>query len=170
MKIRRSSMTSASLWRRAGPFHHRLLRQRQTTLLRCPNFLETPDAGTITVQDKVLFDAAQRLPSLERRNPEKAAPLRHGVPVLQPLSPIHGAGKRRWHGSRWPRTQAKARKPSVPPEWELLAQMGLADRADHYPHQFPAVSSKRVAIARALALHPDILFASTSLPPHWTRS
>ena len=29
----------------------------KTTLLRCLNFLETPDAGTITVQDKVLFDA-----------------------------------------------------------------------------------------------------------------
>ena len=29
----------------------------KSTLLRCLNFLETPDAGTITVQDKVLFDA-----------------------------------------------------------------------------------------------------------------
>ena len=29
----------------------------KTTLLRCLNFLEPPDAGTITVQDKVLFDA-----------------------------------------------------------------------------------------------------------------
>ena len=29
----------------------------KTTLLRCLIFLETPDAGTITVQDKVLFDA-----------------------------------------------------------------------------------------------------------------
>ena len=32
----------------------------KTTLLRCLNFLETPDAGTITVQNEVLFDAAKR--------------------------------------------------------------------------------------------------------------
>ena len=32
----------------------------KTTLLRCLNFLETPQSGTITVNDKVLFDGVDK--------------------------------------------------------------------------------------------------------------
>ncbi|MEG1594313.1 MAG: ATP-binding cassette domain-containing protein, partial [Oscillibacter sp.] len=39
----------------------------------------------------------------------------------------------------------------------LLRQMGLEDRAGHYPYQLSGGQQQRVAIARALAMKPDIL-------------
>ena len=39
----------------------------------------------------------------------------------------------------------------------LLERVGLADKADNYPHQLSGGQQQRVAIARALAMNPDVL-------------
>ena len=41
----------------------------------------------------------------------------------------------------------------------LLAQVGLQERADHYPKQLSGGEQQRVAIARAFASEPPVLFA-----------
>lgn len=42
---------------------------------------------------------------------------------------------------------------------QALERVGLAERADHYPHQLSGGEQQRVAIARAIVDHPAVLFA-----------
>ena len=136
----------------------------KTTLLRCLNFLETADTGSITVAGETLWSAADTKTQSEEAIRKKR--LHFGLvfqsfnlfPQYTALQNVMLAGqllaKERPDYKQNRRqiladieTQAKA----------LLAQMGLSDRENHYPHQLSGGQQQRVAIARALALHPDIL-------------
>ena len=130
----------------------------KTTLLRCLNFLETPDQGSISVDGKVIFDADDLSTQLESEKRKKR--LHFGL-VFQSfnLFPQYTALQNvtlarellaKEHGG-------ESKEQIVAEGRALLAQMGLADRADHYPHQLSGGQQQRVAIARALAMKPDIL-------------
>ena len=128
-----------------------------TTLLRCLNFLETPDSGIITVQNEVLFDAAKRAAQSEAEIRKKR--LHFGM-VFQSfnLFPQYTALENVTLARELMAKDTGESKEAIRTAgMDLLAQMGLADRADHYPHQLSGGQQQRVAIARALALHPDIL-------------
>ena len=129
----------------------------KTTLLRCLNFLETPDAGTITVQDKVLFDAAKRAAQSEAEIRKKR--LHFGM-VFQSfnLFPQYTALENVTLARELMAKDTGESKEAIRTAgMDLLAQMGLADRADHYPHQLSGGQQQRVAIARALAMDPEVL-------------
>ncbi len=136
----------------------------KTTLLRCLNFLETPDAGTISVNGELLFDAAD--PATRREADVRRKRLHFGLvfqsfnlfpqytalqnvtlapELLAKEKPEYKRDRKELHAA----IEAEGR--------ELLAAMGLTDRAGHYPHQLSGGQQQRVAIARALAMHPDIL-------------
>ena len=136
----------------------------KTTLLRCLNFLETPDQGKIIVQGKTLFNAAD--PNTQKESEVRKKHLHFGL-VFQSfnLFPQYTALKNVTLAKELlaqEQPDFKSRKKEILAEIEaegreLLAKMGLADRAGHYPHQLSGGQQQRVAIARALALHPDIL-------------
>ena len=136
----------------------------KTTLLRCLNFLETPNQGTIAVRGETLFDAARKSTDQEKDLRQKR--LHFGM-VFQSfnLFPQYTALENVTLAEQLlaqERPDFKQRKREILTEIDkhgeaLLAQMGLADRMDHYPHHLSGGQQQRVAIARALALKPDIL-------------
>ena len=136
----------------------------KTTLLRCLNFLEKPDAGTISVRDELLFDAAD--PATARDSEIRKKRLHFGL-VFQSfhLFPQYTALENVMLASQLlaqERPDYAGNRKAILAQIEgeardLLARMGLSDRAGHYPHQLSGGQQQRVAIARALALQPDIL-------------
>ena len=129
----------------------------KTTLLRCLNFLETPDKGVISVRGETLFDAE------DTRRPSEAEirqrRLHFGL-VFQSfnLFPQYTAMQNVTLARELMAKENRESRDAILQEGrELLGRMGLADRAEHYPHQLSGGQQQRVAIARALALKPDIL-------------
>lgn len=137
----------------------------KTTLLRCLNFLDTPDAGKIAVRNETLFDADD--PSTQKSSEIRKKRLHFGM-VFQSfnLFPQYTALKNVMLASELLAKNNESDYGSCKKEItaaieaharNLLKQMGLKDRADHYPHQLSGGQQQRVAIARALAMHPDVM-------------
>jgi polar amino acid transport system ATP-binding protein len=136
----------------------------KTTLLRCLNFLETPDAGVISVNGEIIFDAGDPSTRSEREIRKKR--LHFGLvfqsfnlfPQYTTLKNVTLAAEllaRERPDFKADREKALARIEAR--ARELLDSVGLSDKLASYPHELSGGQQQRVAIARALALEPDIL-------------
>lgn len=126
----------------------------KTTLLRCLNFLELADEGTISVDSKVIYDGASKTTLSDNEIRENR--LHFGLvfqsfnlfPQYNALENIMLAPKLLKRG-----TDEEIKQMAE----KLLERVGLSDRMYNYPCELSGGQQQRVAIARALALNPDIL-------------
>ncbi len=126
----------------------------KTTLLRCLNFLEFADEGTISVNEKVIFDGQSHKELTEAEIRDNR--LHFGLvfqsfnlfPQYNVLENITLAPTLLKRGSD---EEIKATALS------LIERVGLSDKVNSYPCELSGGQQQRVAIARALALNPDIL-------------
>ncbi|HEY9278968.1 MAG TPA: glutamine ABC transporter ATP-binding protein GlnQ [Eoetvoesiella sp.] len=119
----------------------------KSTLLRCINVLETIQGGDIIVNGLSVRGSGARVREL-RREAGMVFQQFNLFPQLTALEnvmfgPVHARGTRR----------GQARDEAV----ELLAKVGLAEKADHYPGELSGGQQQRVAIARALAIRPHLM-------------
>jgi ABC-type lipoprotein export system ATPase subunit len=119
----------------------------KTTLLQIIGLLTPPDAG------KVLLDGADAWSQSENARADLRARALGFVFQAFNLLPQHNALTNTALPFRGPRRTGLRRAE------ELLARVGLADRARHLPSQLSAGEQQRVAVARALINNPRALLA-----------
>jgi polar amino acid transport system ATP-binding protein len=127
----------------------------KSTFLRCLNWLETPERGRIRIDGKAAYrDEATGAP----QRPREIAAIRATVGMVfqsfnlfPHLTALGNVMEAPVHVLRLPKAEARERAEA------LLAQVGLDDRADHYPDELSGGQQQRVAIARALAMGPKAM-------------
>lgn len=125
----------------------------KTTLLRCLNLLEIPNQGSITIGEKELqFQSGTKLkPTHMTTFRQQTGMVFQSYNLFPHLTVVENIMEGQVVVLR--RSKAEAKKRSL----DLLAKVGLSDRAEMYPHQLSGGQQQRVGIARAMAMDPKVL-------------
>jgi polar amino acid transport system ATP-binding protein len=129
----------------------------KSTLLRCINHLERLDFGHIYVDGALVGYREQDGRLVEDREPEIARKRSQIGIVFQRfnlfphLTALGNVTEAPVHVQKVPRAQAEALGR------ELLARVGLSEKADVHPARLSGGQQQRVAIARALAMRPKLM-------------
>jgi polar amino acid transport system ATP-binding protein len=119
----------------------------KSTLLRCVNGLESIDSGEIRLDGDVVSGEGVDLNRL-RRDVGIVFQSFNLFPHMSVLENVTIA-PRKIRGLSTEEATARGR--------QLLARVGLGDKADSYPDQLSGGQQQRVAIVRAMAMEPRVL-------------
>lgn len=118
----------------------------KSTLLRCINHLESADSGRIVVDG---------IPLTEAKNIDKVRAEVGMVFQLFNLFPHLTALENITLAQRVVRKRSQKEAEEI--AYQLLAKVGIPEKANAYPGQLSGGQQQRVAIARALAMQPKIM-------------
>lgn len=125
----------------------------KSTLLRCLNVLEVPTSGSVAIGNaSITFQ-----PGVKPRIADVLSLRRQTGMVFQAyhlfphLTAIQNVMEGQITALRRTKSEARARAA------ELLDKVGLADKADAYPHQLSGGQQQRIGIARAMSIDPKLL-------------
>jgi len=130
----------------------------KSTLLRCINMLEQPSSGSIVVLGRELTHIDCDIDEARTRIGMVFQQF-NLFPHMTALENICVAQRKVLR-----RSKAEAEMKGL----QLLARVGLTEKADAYPGQLSGGQQQRVAIARALAMDPDVMLfdeATSALDP-----
>jgi len=119
----------------------------KSTLLRCVNLLEPIQAGRIYLEGEEITGKGTDVSGVRQRIGIVFQQF-NLFPHLKAIDNLTLAARRI---RKLPRREAEARGR------ELLASVGLEEKADQYPHQLSGGQQQRVAIARALMMNPHVM-------------
>ena len=119
----------------------------KSTLLRCVNLLEPIQSGRIFLEGEEITRKGVDVSAIRQRIGIVFQQF-NLFPQLTALDNLTLAARRI---RRMPRREAEKRA------HELLASVGLAEKAEQHPHQLSGGQQQRVAIARALMMQPHVM-------------
>ncbi|MCI7606757.1 MAG: ATP-binding cassette domain-containing protein [Spirochaetales bacterium] len=150
----------------------------KSTLVRCINFLEMPDSGSVTIDGKRMEIENGVLYSLKNGEKKKMSEkelnkMRSSIGMIfQHFNLLDRSTV--FENIAYPlKYTGKSKKEISDKVFNLLELVGLVDKANAYPSQLSGGQKQRVAIARALANDPKILLsdeATSALDPDATES
>lgn len=119
----------------------------KSTFLRCINLLEMPTKGDILIEG---VSAMQNIKNIDKLR-QKVGMVFQQFNLFPHMTVLRNI------------TLAPTKLKNIPANeanelaMELLARVGMSDKADEYPNRLSGGQKQRVAIARALAMNPDVL-------------
>lgn len=119
----------------------------KSTFIRTLNLLEKPDSGAIYIDDENIMDKSVDINKMRQK---VGMVFQHfnlfpNLTILQniTLAPV--------------KTKQMTKEEAEEKAMQLLARVGLQDKANAYPNTLSGGQKQRIAIVRALAMNPEVL-------------